>query len=320
MSDNSSAQDYICGFVALVGRPNVGKSTLLNRIMGEHLAITTPKPQTTRQKIRGILTQDDSQLIFVDTPGIVPGKIPSTSEALQDFLLEEALEGLEDVDCVLFMIDAKSGFTYEDAAIWDLLFRQQTLTAKCIIVLNKIDKIEGGRESLLPLLQTLSEMTGMTDLVPVSGKTGDGIRDLVKKAKTFIPKGPALFPADQISDRNDRHIAAEVVRERLFFEMSEELPYSIAVETKNFHESEERIHIEADVYVERESQKGMVIGKQGRVLKKVGTDARKVLEDFFQKKIFLDLRVKVLRNWTRDESKLRQLGYEVKKSAKQGRS
>jgi GTP-binding protein Era len=300
--------DKRSGFIALVGRPNVGKSTLVNRMLGEALAIVTPKPQTTRRALRGILNSPQGQMILTDTPGM-PGKaLPERKRLFQDFLLKEAVTHAEDADAIFFVIDA-GGFSSEDEAVWQLLQDSKAKNLPVCGVINKIDTV--SREKLLPITEKFSRLTGLTEIFPVSAEKGEGLDILLEKAWSLLPPGPALFPADQLSDQNDRFLASEMIREQLFLTMSEEIPYAIAVTVEEFEETDSLLKIRALVYVERESQKGMVIGKGGRVLKAVGSAARAKMEAFFGKKVFLELYVKVLGDWSSEPAKLKRLGYEL---------
>jgi GTP-binding protein Era len=317
---NKAGKSFRCGFVGIGGRANVGKSTLMNRLLGQDLAIATPKAQTTRNQIRGIFNGSKSQIIFVDTPGI-PKRFETLAKAdlaknkqFHKYLLEEALSGLSDVDCLVYVLDAQDGLTPEDIKIWEILVANSDNAKPVLITINKVDA--SAKDKLLPLIQSVQEKLlakypGVHAILLCSAKTGDGMDVLLTEILKNIPNGPPLYPEDQMSDQNDRFIAAEIVRERLFLSLRQEIPYSTAVQISEFTESDSLIRIRGVIFVERDSQKGMVIGKKGSHLKKVGTQARMQMAKVFKKNIFLDLRVRVLKNWSHDEKFLKQLGYSV---------
>ena len=302
-------EEFVSGFVSIVGRPNVGKSTLMNRFLGEKLAIMTPKPQTTRNQIRGILNQERAQIVFVDTPG-VPEKFGGKKGAFLEFLGEEALKDLEDVDLVLFVLDGQVGLTAFDLQLWQKIMSDPLQQEKTLVLVNKVDQIK-PKEKILLLMKEISEKMAAQDIFPCSAKSGLGVEEIMEKIRTYLPWGPPLYPLDQLSDQNDRFWVSEIIREKLFLSMHQEIPYSIAVQVQEFQERERVIQMEAHIFVERISQKGMVIGKNARVLKKVGSLARAELEKLFGKKIFLNLQVKVLKNWSRNENYLKELGYGI---------
>jgi GTP-binding protein Era len=291
------------GFVALLGRPNVGKSTLLNRILGAKVAIVTPKPQTTRDRIAGICTEARGQIVFLDSPGI-----HKPDRALNAYMVRTARRIGEEADIVAHVVDDRPiGRTGEDALVRGIL---ENLPVPRLLVLNKADR--------MPPEAAAARRSGMTadgfyaDSFLVSASRGDGVEAFVSALFSLLPEGPAFFPEEDLTDLPMRFIAKEVIREKLFEELAEEVPYSVAVQIEEYREVPEKnlVRIRADVLVERESQKGIVIGKGGGLLKKVGTAARRELENETGARVYLELFVKVEREWTRSESMVRRLGYE----------
>ena len=290
------------GFVAVVGRPNVGKSTLVNAIVGEKIAITTPVPQTTRHAVRGVLHGDDVQVVFLDTPGLHK---PRTT--LGNRLNEVARASLRDVDLVLFLVDGTAGIGSGDRFIAELL---RDVSPPVFAVLNKIDAT-GGPQRDLPQLQRLDALGDFAEIVPVSATTGRGLDELVSLITARMPEGPPYFPSGQVSDQEPEQLVAEIIREKVIVQMREEVPHSIAVlvEEMGPGESEGVTAIAATIFTERESQKGIVIGKGGHGLAEVGTRAREELELILGTRVYLDLRVKLLKEWQRDPKHLERLGY-----------
>lgn len=290
---------FRCGTVAIVGRPNVGKSTLLNRILGQKLSITTPKPQTTRNRIRGIRSTNAAQIIYVDTPGIHQ----ADSRALNRLMNRAAVTTLEEVDAIVLVV-AGLEWTDDDQRVLDLVRRAHR---PYVLVVNKVDVLP-DKTVLLPHLQTLAARTGAKDIVPVCARNGDNVERLESVVTALLPEGPAIFPTDQITDHSMRFLAAEIVREKLMRRLAKELPYSLAVEIEEFKEEAERYDIRAVIWVERPGQKAIVIGKGGDVLKEVGTKARMDMERLFSQHVFLQLWVKVKEGWSEDVRLLRNLG------------
>lgn len=289
-----------CGHIAIIGRPNVGKSTLLNRILEQKISITSRKPQTTRHRILGIKTSGDSQFIYVDTPGLHQ----AGGHAMNRLMNRTAGDALQDVDIVLLVADALS-WSEADESILDRLRR---IRAPVILVINKVDKIE-PKALLLPHLAYLAGLYGFIGVIPVSARQGSNLSQLETLIRAHLPDSPWLFPADQITDRNERFLAAELVREKLTRRLGQELPYALTVEIEQFALQRGVIHIGALIWVERSAQKAIVIGKQGDMLKHIGAQARKDMERAFGHKIFLRLWVKVKEKWSDDERALRHLGY-----------
>jgi len=289
-----------CGYVAFIGRPNVGKSTLLNRLVGQKLCITSRKPQTTRHRVLGIKTTEDTQFIFVDTPGMhVDNK-----HAMNRYMNRAAKTAVHDVDIVVFVIDG-TGWTDGDELVVE---RLKHTDAKILIAVNKIDKLD-KKEALLPLLQKLSEIENVADIIPMSATKGDNIDTLEATLKSMLPESEFFYSEDQVTDRSMRFIAAELIREKLIRRLGKELPYSLTVEIEEYENKEGMLHIGAVIWVERAGQKAIVIGKDGAMLKEIGRQSRLDLEKMLEEKVFVRLWVKVKEGWSDDSRALRSLGY-----------
>jgi GTP-binding protein Era len=286
------------GFVSILGRPNSGKSTLLNRLIGEKISIVTDKPQTTRHVIRGIVTTPEGQIIFLDTPGI-----HKPIHRMNERMMKSVRSAMAGVDLMLLIVDCSAAFGRGDEFALELL---KSVPTKKILLLNKIDRID--KKELLPIMDRYSRLASFEEIVPISALTGENVEEAIKQVFLRLPEGPMFFPTDQISDQPERAIAAEMIREKLIILTEEEMPYSTAVVIDRFEEGEKLHRIFASIFVERDSQKAIVIGKGGQKLKQIGTDARKDLEGFFGRKIFLELHVKVRKNWRDDEETLKSLG------------
>lgn len=296
----TKADNYRCGYVALVGRPNVGKSTLLNHILGQKLSITSRKPQTTRHRLLGIKTTDTSQIIYVDTPGIHQ----KAGKAINRYMNRTASSTIDDVHAVVFIIEALK-WTDEDELV---LKRIKQASVPVILAVNKVDKID-DKESLLPFLQQLSEKHPFKDIIPVSALKNINVSELESLLESFLDISEPFYPDDQITDRSSRFLAAEIVREKLMRTLGQELPYNITVEIEQFKEDKGRLLINALIWVERDNQKAIVIGKKGQQLKKVGMQAREDMQKLFDSKVHLELWVKVKEGWSDDERALQSLGY-----------
>ena len=290
-----------CGYVAIIGRPNVGKSTLLNRLLGQKISITSRKPQTTRHNLLGIKTDGDCQALFVDTPGIHARE----ARAINRYMNRAALSALRDVDVILFLIDREK-FSGDDEKVAEL-FRQAA--GRKVLVINKIDLL-ANRAALPPMLQKLQEHFPDASLVPVSAKKGDNLAQLEKVIYTALPESPFYFDENQITDRPERFLVAEIIREKLMRQLGDELPYALTIRIDRYDEAATPVHIDATIFVEKSSQKRILIGKSGDKLKRVGMDARNDIEQLLRRKVMLNTWVKVKAGWSDDERALRSLGYD----------
>lgn len=299
-SDTEQSSASRCGYVAIVGRPNVGKSTLLNHMLGQKISITSRKPQTTRNAVVGIKTEGDVQIIFVDTPGMHLGQ----QKAINRYMNKAATSAMKDVDVVVFVID-RFIWTEEDEAVAEKL---QHLPCPIILAVNKVDQIE-DKESLLPHLQTLSEKLNVAEIVPMSALRNTNLDRLEALITERLPEGVHMYPDDQITDRSSRFMAAEIVREKITRQLGDELPYEMAVEIEEFKQEGNLLNISALILVERDGQKKILIGDKGARIKLIGTEARFDMEKLFEMKIMLKLWVKVKSGWSDDERALRSLGY-----------
>jgi len=290
-----------CGFVAIVGRPNVGKSTLLNHILGQKLAITSRKPQTTRYNMLGIKTEGTVQAIYVDTPGLHA----SEGKALNRQMNKNAQSALKDVDVVIFVID-RLHWTEQDQAVAE---RLKTLPRQLLVVINKTDRLE-DKSRLISHMAFLAAELPKAEILPISALKAEGVPQLERRIGELLPETAHLFPDDQITDRSSRFIAAERVREKIMRQLGDELPYQVAVQVEEFKQEGKLLHIHALILVERDGQKKILIGEGGERLKSIGSAARKELEALFESKIMLRLWVKVRSGWSDDERALRSLGYD----------
>jgi len=304
--DDSWPEDHRSGVVAVVGRPNVGKSTLINRILGQKIAIVTPKPQTTRKRQLGIYTEEHGQILFMDTPGL-----HKPQHKLGEFMVAVAEEALRDADLILWVLDISVEPQEADKHIAETVKRLRGDTP-VILALNKLDLVDDStRETRLDLYGELVENEAA---ILVSAANGTGVKELMAYLLESLPLGPRYYPADQVSEANMRFIAAEVIREKIILNTEKEIPYSVAVEVSEFKErSAEMTYINATIYVERDSQKGIIVGKGGEMIKRLGSAARAELADILGTQVYLDLHVKVLKNWRADEDLMRRLGYRVPK-------
>jgi GTP-binding protein Era len=291
---------FRCGYIALVGRPNVGKSTLLNRILGQKISITSRRPQTTRHRVLGIKTLPHAQLIYVDTPGIHD----FNGRAMNRYMNRTASSVLADVDVVVFLVDGLR-WTPDDELVLNKLAH---VGSPVILAVNKVDTLE-KREALLPGLQALAEKYPFREIIPISARKGDNVAALESCIEALLPEAPPFFPEDQVTDRSVRFLAAELVREKLFRKLGKELPYGLTVQIEEYRNEPGITHIHALIWVERDSQKTIVIGKGGRVLKEVGQQARQDIEDLIGNKVNLKLWVKIKEGWADDERALQSLGY-----------
>jgi len=293
-------KNFSCGYIAIVGRPNVGKSTLLNKLLGQKISITAHKPQTTRHRILGIKTDEHAQIIYVDTPGIHG----NAKVALNRYMNRTATSSFNDVDAILFVVEASS-WTEQDEFV---LKKLSTVEAPVILVLNKLDMLK-EKEKLLPQLEMLSNKMKFAQLIPVSARSGEGVEELENLVVALLPASDAYFPEDQITDRSERFLAAEFIREKLMRSLGDEVPYGLTVEIERFEARDKLTTIHAIIWVARPGHKGIVIGKGGNLLKRIGEQARKDMEQVLDCKVFLQLWVKVKEGWADDERALRSLGY-----------
>ncbi|MFT4906386.1 MAG: GTP-binding protein Era [Oleispira sp.] len=289
------------GYVAIIGRPNVGKSTLLNFILGQKLSITSRKPQTTRHKIMGIKTENDVQVVYVDTPGMHENH----DKALNRYMNKAAQSAVKDVDVIVFMID-RTKWTSEDEMVLKSL---QYVKCPVILAVNKVDFL-ADKEALLPTLQKLDAKGNFAHIVPMSAKTGHNVDRLESIITSFISQGVHLFPEDQITDRSSRFLAAELVREKIMRQLGDELPYSMTVEIEEFRYEDSLLVISAAILIDRQSQKHIIIGEKGSRLKQIGRDARLDMEEMFECKVMLNTWVKVKSGWADSERALKSLGYD----------
>ncbi|GIO65587.1 GTPase Era [Paenibacillus cookii] len=288
------------GFVAIVGRPNVGKSTLMNQVIGQKIAIMSDKPQTTRNKIHGVYTTEETQIVFLDTPGI-----HKRQSKLGDYMNQTALNTLKEVEAVLFLADVSEGLGGGDRFIIEQLKGVKT---PVILVLNKIDKIEP--DALLPIIDEYSKLHEFAEIVPISALSGNNVNRLLEQVEKYLPEGPQYYPADQVTDHPEQFVCAELIREKILHMTREEVPHSIAVTIEDMRVQENGVvYISAVIFVERDSQKGIIIGKQGALLKEVGKQARQDIQNLLGSKIFLELWVKVKKDWRNQERVLRDLGF-----------
>ncbi len=295
-----SDQAKRCGYVAIIGRPNVGKSTLLNHILGMKLSITSRKPQTTRHQILGVKTAGNTQTIYVDTPGIHQRR----GTAINKYMNRAATSILKDVDLILFVVQAKS-WTEEDQAIIE---KFKTVNCPVVLVVNKIDKL-ANKKQLLPLIKELSLHYDFAEIIPVSALNGINIEILEQKISFLLPENEHFYPDDQVTDRSMRFLASEIIREKLIRELGQELPYTSTVNIDKYVEEKNIVHIHATIYVESTGQKAIIIGKKGGRLKSIGTKAREDISKMIESKVYLNLWVKVREGWSNDERALRGLGY-----------
>lgn len=293
---DSMKKEHKAGFVSLVGKPNVGKSTLMNRLVGESLSIISPKAQTTRHRIMGMLNTDDYQIVYSDTPGILEPKY-----ALHEAMMNYVKVSLEDADVILLVIEYGEKF---DPSVHE---RFKTMGTPILLLVNKVDKApKADRNEIIRYWQSVLPVK---QVIPVSALTGENVETILPALLDLLPDHPAYFPKDDLTNRSERFFAAEIIREKIFTNYSQEIPYSTEVGIEDFKDEEKLLRIRATLFVERDSQKGILIGKSGSALKKVGTEARGDMERFFGKKVFLETHVKVATDWRKQKDKLRLFGY-----------
>ncbi|MGY3765172.1 GTPase Era [Vagococcus vulneris] len=293
-------ENFKSGFVAIVGRPNVGKSTLLNRIVAQKIAIMSDKAQTTRNKIQGVYTTDNAQLVFIDTPGIHKPK-----SKLGDFMVETAYSALREVDVVLFMVSADQPRGGGDDFIIE---RLKKVDAPVYLVINKIDTVHPDK--LLPIIDDYRQQFDFTEIIPISATEGNNVPNLLNVLVDHMPEGPQYYPADMVTDHPEYFIVSELIREKVLQLTEQEIPHSVAVVTESMQRDPyDKVHIQATIIVERDSQKGIIIGKGGKMLKEIGTRSRKDIENLLGNKVFLELWVKVQKNWRDKRKDLQNFGY-----------
>lgn len=292
-------EKYKSGFAAIIGMPNVGKSTLLNKIAGQKIAIISEKPQTTRNKILAIHTTDTEQIIFTDTPGI-----HKPHNKLGEFMVNAANETMRDVDVLLFVIDATRPIQDVEREIVKNIAKTGL---PCILVMNKVDLVE--KSNLLPMIADYSSMYDFESIVPMSAKSGDGVGVLLNDIKNYIPEGPQFYDEDMITDQPEKQIAAEIIREKMLWLLDKEIPHGIAIEITKMQEKEKITNIYATIYCEKATHKGIIIGKNGDMLKKIGSMARKDIEHMLGKKVYMELWVKVKNDWRNSDFLIKNFGY-----------
>jgi GTP-binding protein Era len=294
-------QEFKSGFVAVVGRPNAGKSTLVNKLVGQKVAIVTSRPQTTRNRIQGIVNRSNAQVVLIDTPGL-----HRPDSALGRQMMGEVNAALDGVDVLALILDVSEGVGKGDR---HAIERAARFEGTRILLLNKVDRIP--KDTLLPIIESVGKLADFAEIIPISALTGDGVDRVLEKFIEYLPSGEPHFPADQYTDQPERFLAAELIREKAMAGTFHEVPHAVAVLVDAFEETNKLIRIRATIYVEREGQKGILIGRAGASLKKIGTDARKELEEILGTKIFLELFVKVLRDWRDNPQLVRQLDWHL---------
>ena len=292
--------EHKSGFVSIIGRPNVGKSTFMNRVIGHKIAIMSDKAQTTRNKIQGVMTREDAQIIFLDTPGIHKPK-----HKLGDYMMRVAKNTLSEIDAIMFMVNVNEDIGRGDEYIMEMLKNVKT---PVFLVLNKIDLVHP--DALMPKIEKYKTYMDFTEIVPISALEGLNVDHFIDVLKDYLPEGPKYYPDDQISDHPEQFVVGEIIREKILHLTSEEIPHAIGVNVdRMIKESEERVRMEATIFVERDSQKGIVIGKGGKKLKEVGKRARRDIEMLLGSKVYLELWVKVQKDWRNKVNFIRQMGY-----------
>ena len=292
-------RSFRSGFVAVLGRPNAGKSTFVNRLVGQKVAIVTSRPQTTRNRILGLINRPEAQVVLIDTPGI-----HRASTALGRQMMAEVTQALEGIDILAVMIDASSGLAAGDRLSFE---HAKQFRGPVFLLLNKIDCI--AKPALLPLIEACSKEFASTEIIPISALTGDGVELALERLIAQLAEGEPYFPTDQVTDQPERFLAAEIIREKVMTTTKQEVPHAVAVRVESFEESEKLVRIRAIVSVEREGQKGILIGRKGEKLKAIGTAAREELEEILGAKVFLEIRVKVERDWRQDPRLVQQLDW-----------
>lgn len=297
-------KNFHSGFVSLIGRPNVGKSTLINNFIGEKIAITSNKPQTTRNKIKSILTEDDFQIIFIDTPGIHKSK-----SKLGNYMVKSAETTLNEVDIVLYLVEPFENIKESDLYI---IKKLKGISTPVFLIINKIDKI--SPEKILSVIDSYKSIYNFAEIIPISALKGKNKEDLLKTIKKYLPEGPKFFPSDMITDQPERHIISEIIREKSLYLLQKEIPHGIAVEVTSMkkRKDKELIDIQTVLYCEKESHKGIIIGKKGNLLKKIGSNSRYEIERLLGSPINLQIWIKVKKDWRENDFLLKNFGYDLK--------
>ncbi|MFW6022756.1 MAG: GTPase Era [Halanaerobiaceae bacterium] len=290
---------YKSGFISIIGRPNVGKSTLINRIIGEKIAITSPRPQTTRNRLQAVYTTEKGQMIFVDTPGIHKAK-----NKLDNYMMNQAFKSMEGIDLLIFLVDGSTYFGKGD----DFIYRQiKGINIPVLVVLNKIDQLD--KKDLIKKISDYETKIG-GDIIPISARDGTNMEELINTIYNYLPEGPKYYPDDMITDQIEQFIVAEIIREKIFYLTREEIPYGVAVVIEEMKERENGLfYIRAYIYVEKKSHKGIVIGKNGKKLKQIGLQARQDIEKLLQTEVYIDLWVKILKDWREKDNLVKRMGY-----------
>ncbi|MCZ6503354.1 MAG: GTPase Era [Gammaproteobacteria bacterium] len=299
--ENNTVDSKRCGYVAILGRSNVGKSTLLNMMLGQKVSITSRKPQTTRHQLLGIKTTDSSQVLYVDTPGIHGNE----QRAINRYMNRSARSVIRDVDVIVFVVD-RTQWNSDDQLVADSIGETQT---KLIVAVNKIDLIKNKQE-LLPQLSKIQEVVPRAEIIPISATTGENVERMESLVEAALPMSPYYFPDDQITDRSQRFLVAEIIREKLMRQLGDEIPYAVTIQIERFVRKNKTTHIDATIFVEREGQKAILIGSKGEKLKRIGSDARSDIERLLETKVMLTTWVKVKTGWSNDDRALKSLGYD----------
>jgi GTP-binding protein Era len=303
--EGNIAKDFRCGYVTIIGEPNVGKSTLMNGLLGQKISIVTHKPQTTRHRVLGLLSTHEYQIIFLDTPGIIKPKY-----LLQEVMMQFASSAMQDADLLLFMIDALDSKIGEALESDEAFKKLRSVQKPVFLVINKIDLV--NKALLLPIIDNYSKQFPFKEIFPISALRLERIQELLTAMRTTLPLHPPLYPLDIVSEQSERFFVSEIIREKIFVKCQEEVPYSTTVDITEFKERERgKWFISADIYVERDSQKGILIGKNGAMLKEIGRQARQDVERFLGHSVYLELHVKVREKWREDEQWLARLGYKT---------
>lgn len=306
MSDRpteTEAPSFRCGYVALIGAPNAGKSTFLNAVLGTKLSIVTAKPQTTRRRLLGFHTTDLSQILFIDTPGLIKPRY-----VLQEAMVNSALTAIREADAVLLIIDAARALERRQVFPEGLIPLLEAAPGSVFALLNKVDLVR-DKKQLLPLMQAVHEAFPFKAIIPASALEADGLDAVLRELETALPKGPPMYPDDQLSDQPERFFVSEIIREKIFEQFREEVPYATEVYITEFKEGDDKDFISAEIVVERESQRRIIIGTKGQAIKAIGSEARRDIEEFIGRQVFLDLHVRIREGWRDDKNWVRRMGY-----------